>query len=127
MSKSIEDRLLEERKKLEPNRRIFCKQNNISYSNTESWETGRRKVPSEYLAIMDAVGADIYYIITGKRITSNQGYTNDHQALVTAQDKIIAGLERENELLREKVAILESAGASSTVYEQSNKRDGSAG
>ena len=128
--KLMAKRLLEERIKLEKNRKEFVKNNEISYSNLDNWESGRRDFPVHLLKKMDELGADIYYVVTGKHLTAQQSSNTSsalNEKLLEHLEGRVSSLERENELLREKVAILEGAGASSTVYEQSSKRDESAG
>ena len=98
--KDMAKRLLEERLKLEPNRKEFVKINDISYSNLDNWESGRRDFPVYLLNKMDKLGADIYYIVTGKR---NSSSNSDQSQLLEAKDEIIAGLKRENELLRKQL------------------------
>ncbi len=115
--KDMAKRLLEERLKLESNRKEFVKIHNISYSNLDNWESGRRDFPVYLLNQLDELGADIYYIVTGKRqLTSN----SDQSQLLEAKDEIIAGLKRENELLRKQ---LEGTSENSELVKIAEKLD----
>ena len=96
----------------------------VSEGLITQWKKSESKPSLDILNyIIEKTGCSWDELLTGRKTTGS----NNQSELLVAKDEIISGLKRENELLREKVAILEGAGASSTVYEQSNKRDESAG
>ena len=110
----------------------------ISTNLVSEWKRGRSTPSLEKLSvIVSKTGCSWDELLTGRKVAGD----NDQIELLEAKNEIIAGLKRELEskdemksglerelkLLREKIAILESAGASSTVYEQSIKHSESAG
>ncbi len=93
-------RLLEERNKNFNSRKEFSTLTKIPAGTLEGWEKRNVNISCEGLKELDKNGFDIYYIITGKRKSAG----NDSQnALLEAKDEIIAGLKRENELLRKQL------------------------
>ncbi len=98
--KERSSRLKEERKKIFNSRKEFGQLTKIPTGTLEGWELRNTNISCEGLKELDDHGFDIYYIITGKRKSAG----NDSQnSLLEAKDEIIAGLKRENELLRKQL------------------------
>lgn len=100
-------RLKEERKKIFNSRREFGELTKIPTGTLEGWELRNTNISCEGLKELDEHGIDIYYIITGKR---TQDTSANDEIESTVYDKLIEqfegrveALERENELLREKL------------------------
>ncbi len=63
----MNERILEERKKLGFNQTDFAKIGGVQISAQSNYEKGTRIPNADYLAGIESVGADIFYIVTGKR------------------------------------------------------------
>lgn len=67
---TIGDRIKEERNRLGFNQEDFAELAGLAKTKAaqSNYENGHRAPNADYLARLDAAGADIFYIITGKRV-----------------------------------------------------------
>lgn len=66
---SIPERLKEERARLGLNQTEFGKAGGVTKEAQSNYERGKRKPDSEYWSNIDKIGADIQYILTGRKGT----------------------------------------------------------
>ena len=64
---SIGERLLEERERLGLNQPVLAEMCGVTMRSQRNYEKGERQPDAAYLAAIAAAGADIQYIVTGKR------------------------------------------------------------
>ena len=95
LDKSRAERLLEERRQIEKNRKKFTQVSGFSYANIEDWENGRRDFPVALLSKLYEMGADVGYILSGER--SNTGNV-----------KNVGNLDKRIEELEERVSELKN-------------------
>ncbi|MNR26522.1 hypothetical protein D3C85_1437390 [compost metagenome] len=73
-------RLQEERKRLGYNQEHFSKLMGVSRRTQVSYETRNKNAGLLYLSKAQAEGLDIYYIISGKFVTTKQKYLSEAEA-----------------------------------------------
>lgn len=67
MSQAIGERLLEERKRLGHSQEAFAALAGITRIPYRAWEKGKTAPGAEHLAALSSAGADVLYILTGRR------------------------------------------------------------
>ena len=76
---NIAQRLREERERLGFNQIEFAGISGATRGTQYNYESGKRSPDADYLAAIAAVGADVFYILTGQRVhlisEDNPGYT----------------------------------------------------
>lgn len=65
--KNIHERLVEERKRLRLNKGQMASAGNVANSTYTNYEDGTRSPDGEFFSSISAAGADVLYILTGRR------------------------------------------------------------
>lgn len=90
---SIGERLREERKRLSMDQGPFANLGGVQTVAQSNYENGKRMPDAAYLAGIDAAGADVLYIVTGKRSLSQQDLVADLKRYGDAWETLEMALE----------------------------------
>ena len=120
--KKINERLLEERKRLGLNKGQMAAAGGVANSSYTNYEEGKRSPDGDFLASIAAAGADVQYILTGIRAIA---LAQIDMALPPRQKALLDNLEHcseEDQRAIERMALLaakaEASGKAETTKRQ---------
>jgi len=114
MNKQISSRLWEERKRLNfRNQRELAERLGVSPSSVHNYEAGKRSPDAIYLAKLTEIGADVLYILKGKRETNT--LSDDEAMLVRLYRSVTPDKKQMVLAVSESVAEYKSAEKSKNV------------
>jgi len=105
----IGERIKEERVRLGLNQGDFAVMAKVSKTTQFNYEKGERSPDAEYLASVAAVGADVLYIVTGKRQPAAADSLTVEEAAVLAHLRVLPEADRAA-MVRMAAAMAEMAG-----------------
>lgn len=73
-NEQISVRLKQERKRIGLNQTSFCDAIDTALSSYVKYEQGKRSIPADKLLELEKTGADVCFILTGKRVTHPEGH-----------------------------------------------------
>lgn len=74
LNEQISLRLKQERKRIGLNQTSFSEAINTALSSYVKYEQGKRSIPADKLLELEQTGADVCFILTGRRVTNPEGY-----------------------------------------------------
>ena len=102
---STSERLKEERMRLGLNQTEFGKAGGVTKEAQSNYERGKRKPDSDYWSNIDKIGADIQYILTGRKTTQTNAIKEEQNNTYQLRGK----LERLKKELDEIIQIVKQA------------------
>lgn len=99
---SIGDRIKEEREKLGYSQEAFANAGGVSKRSQIMYEQNKTEVGAGYFSKIVEIGADIQYILTGKKIEDNQS----QEAKIASSDKITSMINILNEDQKQEVLLV---------------------
>ncbi|WP_353573318.1 helix-turn-helix transcriptional regulator [Candidatus Albibeggiatoa sp. nov. BB20] len=102
---SISQRLREERTRLALNQTEFGNAGGVTKEAQSNYERGKRKPDSDYWSNIDKIGADIQYILTGRKSITNYEIREKHENTYQLNSK----LEKLKKELDEIIQIVKQA------------------
>ncbi len=88
----VPSRFKEERERLKANQSEVADWCAVAVKTVRRWEQGT-PIPSDKLAVLASHGADVQYILTGKRAAPGRPVAVDHQLLTLVIEAVEEGLE----------------------------------
>ena len=82
---NIGDRLREERSRISPSQQAFADLCEVSRGTVVAWEKGAQSPNAEVLMRLAAAGADVLYIVTGKRGGESVGDLSEAESTLLAR------------------------------------------
>lgn len=82
---SIGERLREERGRIAPSQQAFADLCEVSRGTVVAWEKGAQSPNAEVLTRLAAAGADVLYIVTGKRGSVSEGSLSEAESTLLAR------------------------------------------
>ena len=79
------ERLREERIRISPSQEAFAELCDVSRRTVAAWEKGDQSPNAEVLRRLAGAGADVLYIVTGKRDPQASGALSDDESLLVAR------------------------------------------
>ncbi len=67
-------RLKSERRRIGLNQNVFADAMGIALTSYVRYEQGKRSIPADKLLELEQTGADVCFILTGRRVTNPEGY-----------------------------------------------------